>query len=297
MPDYLVRATAGEGQILAIATQTTGLVQAAKELHNTSPTATAALGRVLTGAAMMAATLKEGQGITVRILGNGPLGSIVAVARPGEVKGYVMEPGVDLPLKSDGKLDVGGAVGRGTLYVAKDLGLKEPYSGSVPLVSGEIGEDLAYYFTASEQKPSAVGLGVLLEPGGKVGAAGGYLLQLLPGAAEEIAVSLEKNIQAAGPVSSLILQEHTPEDILALLLKGFSLKVHERQPIKYNCGCSRERLKGILLALGPAELQKLLEEQGGAEAKCAFCSRVYRFSGEEVAELLATVPRRKQEGY
>ncbi|WP_141264178.1 Hsp33 family molecular chaperone HslO [Moorella sp. E308F] len=294
MKDYLVRATAGEGQILAIAAQTTLLVQEAKDLHNTSPTATAALGRVLTGAALMAATLKEGQSITVRILGDGPLGSIVAVARPGTVKGYVAEPGVDLPLRHDGKLDVGRAVGRGMMYVAKDLGLKEPYNGSVPLVSGEIGEDLAYYFTASEQKPSAVGLGVLVEPGGKVGAAGGYLLQLLPGSAEGTAATLEKNIEAAGPVSRLIARGHTPEDILALLLKGFSLKIHERRPLHYACDCSRERLQDILLALGPGELQKLLEEQGGAEARCAFCSRTYRFSREEVAELLAALPGQEE---
>jgi len=287
MKDYLVRATAAEGQILALVAKSTDLVEEARNLHQTSPTATAALGRVLTGAALMAATLKEGQSLTVRVLGDGPLGSIIAVARPGVVKGYVAEPKAEVPLKPEGKLDVGRAVGRGTLYITKDLGLKEPYNGSVPLVSGEIAEDLAYYYTASEQKPSAVGLGVLVEPDGKVRAAGGYLLQLLPGVREEVAERLEDNIKEAGPVSQLVDRGDKPEDILALLLKGFAIKIHERLPLSFACDCSREKLEEILMALGEKELEKLVEEQGQAEARCAFCNRVYRFSREEVAELLA----------
>lgn len=289
MSDYLVRATAGGGQILAIVARTTELVEEARKMHATSPTATAALGRALTGAILMAATLKDGQSLTLHVRGEGPLGGIVAVAVPGKVKGYVGEPETDLPLRSDGKLDVGRAVGKGTLDVVKDLGLKEPYRGSVPLVSGEIGEDLAYYFTVSEQKPSAVGLGVLVEPDGKVRGAGGYLLQLLPGAEEEIAAALEKNIAALGPVSAPFAQGETPEAILNLLLKDFDYKIHERQPVSYACDCSRERLQDILLALGKEELQKLLEEQGGAEARCAFCNRVYRFTKEEVSGLIAQV--------
>ncbi|MGI9952388.1 Hsp33 family molecular chaperone HslO [Moorellaceae bacterium AZ2] len=293
MEDYLVRATAGEG-VLALVARTTDLVERARNLHNTSPTATAALGRLLTGAALMSATLKEGQSVTLRITGDGPLGSLVAVARPGRVKGYVGEPQVDLPLKGEGKLDVGRAVGRGTLYVVKDLGLKEPYVGSVELVSGEIGEDLAYYFSSSEQKPSAVGLGVRVEPGGKVGAAGGYLLQLLPGAQEGIAEALENNVREAGAVSRLLAQGLTPEDILRLLLQGLSFKMHEYQPLQFACECSRERLREILLALGEEELERLLAEQGGAEAVCAFCNRVYRFGRDEVEELvkLSRLPRR-----
>ncbi|MGB9858531.1 MAG: Hsp33 family molecular chaperone HslO [Moorellaceae bacterium] len=286
MSDYLVRATAAEGEILALAARTTDLVQEARNLHRTSPVATAALGRVLTGAALMAATLKDGHSLTLRVEGDGPLGSIVAVARPGAVKGYVAEPQVDLPLKARGKLDVGRAVGKGWLYVIKDLGLKEPYVGSVELVSGEIGEDLAYYFTASEQKPSAVGLGVMVEPDGRVGAAGGYLVQVLPEASQELAEALEKNIKEAGAVSRLISQGATPEDILYLLLKGYSFKIHQRDPLKFTCDCSRERLRNILLALGPEELKQLLAEQGGAEAKCAFCNRTYWFDRGEVAELL-----------
>lgn len=286
MNDYLVRATAEEGQIFALVARTSDLVEEARTLHNTSPVATAALGRVLTGAALMAASLKDGHRLTLRIEGDGPLGSIVATAIPGAVKGYVAEPQVDLPLKAKGKLDVGRAVGKGSLYIIKDLGLKEPYVGSVELVSGEIGEDLAYYFTASEQKPSAVGLGVLVEPEGKVEAAGGYLLQLLPGASNELAEALEKNIKEAGAVSRLISLGYTPEDILALLLRGFSFKIHERQPLKFACDCSRDRLREILLALGPKELEQLLTEQGGAEAKCAFCNRTYWFNREEVAKLL-----------
>ncbi|MBE3580530.1 MAG: Hsp33 family molecular chaperone HslO [Thermoanaerobacteraceae bacterium] len=285
MEDYLVRATGEEG-VLALVARTTALVEMARQLHNTYPTATAALGRLLTGGALMAATLKEGQSVTLRIRGDGPLGSLVAVARPGKVKGYVEEPQVDLPLRGDGKLDVGRAVGRGTLYVVKDLGLKEPYVGSVELVSGEIGEDLAHYFASSEQKPSAVGIGVRVEPGGKVGAAGGFLVQLLPGAREDLAELLENNIRAAGAVSSLLARGLSPEDILHLLLKGLSFKVHEGKPLRWACDCSRRRLREILVALGPEELERILVEQGEAEAVCAFCSRVYRFGRDEVEELV-----------
>lgn len=287
MEDYLVRATAAEGQILALVARSTGLVEEARNLHQTSPTATAALGRVLTGAALMAATLKEGQSLTVRVLGDGPLGSIIAVARPGVVKGYVAEPQAEVPLKPEGKLDVGRAVGQGVLYLTKDLGLKEPYNGSVPLLSGEIAEDLAYYFTVSEQKPSAVGLGVLVEPDGRVRAAGGYLLQLLPDAREEVAEILEGNIKDVGPVSQLVAKGDRPEEILALLLKGFPFKIHERLPLHFACDCSREKLEEILMALGEKELEKLLEEKGVVEAKCAFCNQTYRFSQEEVARVLA----------
>ncbi|HBT47042.1 MAG TPA: Hsp33 family molecular chaperone HslO [Peptococcaceae bacterium] len=285
MGDYLIRAT-GEGGVLALVARTTDLVERARQLHRTSPTATAALGRLLTGGALMAATLKEGQSLTLRINGDGPLGSLVVVARPGKIKGYVGEPQVELPLREDGKLDVGRAVGRGTLYVVKDLGLKEPYVGSVELVSGEIGEDLAHYFVSSEQKPSAVGVGVRVEPEGKVGAAGGFLVQLLPGAGEAVAELLENNLREAGPVSSLLAGGLSPEDIAHLLLKGLSFKVYERQPLRWACDCSRERLREVLLALGPQELERILVERGEAEATCAFCSRVYRFDRDEVEELL-----------
>lgn len=285
--DYLVRATAEEGRILALVARSTELVEQARRLHDTLPTATAALGRVLTAAALMGATLKQGQSVTLRVLGDGPLGGIVATARGGAVKGYVGEPRVDLPLSADGKLDVGAAVGKGVLCVTKDLGLREPYNGSVPLVSGEIGKDLAYYFATSEQTPSAVALGVLVGPAGEVKAAGGYLMQLLPGADEEMAARLEKNVQATGPVSRLVAAACTPEDTLAMLLDGFTVKLHERRFFRFACDCSRERLREILLALGPEELAKLLAEQGGAEARCGFCNRVYRFGPEELAALLA----------
>jgi len=285
--DYLVRATAEDGRILALVARSTKLVEEARRLHNTSPTATAALGRVLTAAALMGATLKERQSLTLRVVGDGPLGAIVATARDGAVRGYVSEPQVYLPLDAAGKLDVGAAVGKGILYVTKDLGLREPYNGSVPLVSGEIGKDLAYYFTASEQTPSAVALGVLVGPTGAVKAAGGYLLQLLPGADEEMAARLEGNVRATGPVSRLVARAFSPEDILATLLEGFDVQIHERQFFRFACDCSRERLREILLALGPEELEQLLAEQGGAEATCAFCNQVYRFSAEELAELVA----------
>lgn len=285
--DYLVRATAEDGRILAFVARSTELVEEARRLHNTSPTATAALGRVLTAAALMGASLKERQSLTLRVVGDGPLRAIVATARGGAVRGYVGEPQVDLPLNAAGKLDVGAAVGKGVLYVTKDLGLREPYNGSVPLVSGEIGKDLAYYFAKSEQTPSAVALGVLVGPAGAVKAAGGYLVQLLPGAGDGMAARLEENVQATGPVSRLVSRACTPEDILAALLDGFDVQIHERHFFRFACDCSRERVREILLALGPEELEKLLVEQGGAEATCAFCNQVYRFGEGELAELVA----------
>ncbi|MEW5762698.1 MAG: Hsp33 family molecular chaperone HslO [Bacillota bacterium] len=293
--DYLVRATAEGGRILALVARSTELVREGQRLHGTSPTATAAFGRVLTAAALMGATLKDRQSLTLRVLGDGPLGGIVATVREMRIKGYVREPFVDLPLNDAGKLDVAGAVGKGTLYVTRDLGLREPYNGSVPLVSGEIGKDLAHYFRYSEQTPAAVALGVLVGPDAGVRAAGGYILQLLPGAGEETAARLEANIGATGPVSRLIDRACTPEDILAMLLDGFSPRVEARQAFRFACDCSRERLREILVALGREELEELLAEQGGAEARCAFCNRVYRFGRDELAELveLAADRRRK----
>ncbi|WP_088554531.1 Hsp33 family molecular chaperone HslO, partial [Calderihabitans maritimus] len=243
----------------------------------------------------MAMDLKGDDILTIRIMGNGPLGAIVVVANAkGEVKGYVQDPTVHLPPRADKKLDVGGAVGNtGMLYVTKDLGLKEPYTGSVQLVSGEIAEDLAYYFYDSEQRPSSVALGVLVEKDHSVRAAGGLIIQLMPGAQEEIIERLEKNLKNLESVSSLIDQGRKPEELLALTLDGFNIKIHQKQAVKFACNCSRERLEEILLSLGHAELKSMLEEQGQAEVRCHFCNRTYHFSRAEIVQLLKELEEKK----
>lgn len=291
--DYLVRATAAEGKILALVARSTDMVREANRLHGTTPTATAALGRVVTAAALMGATLKEKQSLTLRFKGDGPAGSIVATVKDMRIKGYINEPLIDLPLRSPGKLNVAAAVGKGMLYVTKDLGLREPYNGNVPLVSGEIAEDIAYYFTVSEQIPAAVGLGVLVGPGDNM-SAGGYIIQLLPGGEEDLASQIEANVRAVGSVSHLIAQGCTPENLLDMLLGSFSPVVHARQTFCFACDCSRERLKGVLLALGRKELEEMLTEQGGAEARCGFCTQVYKISREELAELIEVARQGKE---
>ncbi|MGO0122166.1 Hsp33 family molecular chaperone HslO [Desulfothermobacter acidiphilus] len=293
--DYLVRAVAGQGQILALAARSSELVQNAKSLHGTSFTATAALGRLLTAAALMGAMLKDRQTLTIRVEGDGPAGMMVATVRDGKIKGYIQEPHVYLPLNATGKLDVAQAVGEGKLYVVKDLGLREPYHGCVPLVSGEIGKDLAYYFTVSEQTPAAVGLGVLLDAEGEVRAAGGYIVQLLPGVEEAVASQLEANVAAVGSVSRLLAEGCTPEDLIERLLQGFSPTILARQSFAFACDCSRERLAEVLMLLGREELEALLVEQGQVEARCGFCNQVYRFSREELEELIRRAPPARSE--
>lgn len=288
MADYCLKATAEKGSIRAFVSTTSQLVDEARRRHGTSPTATAALGRLLTAAAMMGVTLKGEDTLTLRILGDGPLGALVATANAGGlVRGYVQEPRVHLPSKSPGKLDVGSAVGKnGFLHVTKDLGLKEPYTGSVPLVSGEIAEDLTYYFAVSEQTPTSVALGVLVEPDNSVRAAGGFIVQVMPGCQENLVDQLEKNIGVLPPVSQLILNGEQPEDILARLFQGFEFTIHERQPLKFFCNCSKERMERALISLGPKELQEMIEEQGEAELTCHFCANKYYFSKEELQDIL-----------
>ena len=223
--DYLLRAVAEEGQVLALVARSTELVREAHRIHGTSPTATAALGRLLTAGVLMGATLREDQSLTLRLVGDGPAGNMIVTVKDMKIKGYIREPHVYIPLKAPGKLDVSGAVGKGMLYVTKDLGWGEPYQGCVPLVSGEIGEDIAYYFAVSEQTPAAVGLGVLLDAGEEVKAAGGYFLLILPGCSEKVISQLEANIKGMGPISGLFSKGVTPEEVVDMLLYGIKLSL------------------------------------------------------------------------
>ncbi|HEX2987618.1 MAG TPA: Hsp33 family molecular chaperone HslO [Chloroflexota bacterium] len=285
--DYLVRTMAADGQIRAFCCRTTNLSEEAHLRHGTLPTATAALGRVLTGAAMLGALLKREERVTLQLIGDGPLGSLVGEADAhGHVRGYVQNPEVHLPSTPAGKLDVAGAVGHnGNLYVLRDLGLKEPYRGSVSLVSGEIAEDLTYYFVRSEQTPSAVALGVLVETTNSVRAAGGYLLQLMPGADPHLGRELEEIVRRTAPASTLIDQGQTPEAILSDLLGSLGVGEMTHQPLVYQCRCSRERLSRALVTLGPTELSELAGEPAGAELICRFCGAKYQFSPDDLRAL------------
>lgn len=287
--DYLVRATAADGQVRALCCLTTQLCEEARLRHQTAPTATAALGRVLSGAAILGALLKREERVTLQVIGDGPLGSAVAEADAhGRVRGYVRNPEAHLPPTPQGKLDVAGVVGRqGHLYVLREHGLKEPYRGSVELVSGEIADDLTYYFVRSEQTPSAMALGVLVEVDHSVRAAGGYLLQLMPGADPGLAGELEKAVADVGAVSALVDSGKSPEQILNALLGPLGVVELGRLPLSYQCRCDRDRLTRALIALGPAELDELAKEATGAELVCRFCGARYQFPPDELSALAA----------
>ncbi|MCL6449814.1 MAG: Hsp33 family molecular chaperone HslO [Acetobacteraceae bacterium] len=288
MGDYLVRATAEGGAVRVLAALTTRLVEEARRRHGTWPTATAALGRAITAAALLGATLKGRQTVTLRVLGDGPVGGIVADADAwGRVRGYLKNPQVDLPLKPHGKLDVGGAVGRrGFLHVVRDYGLKEPYAGSCPLVTGEIAEDLTAYFARSEQTPSAVGLGVLVGKGGRVRAAGGFVVQLLAGAPDSLAARVEAAVQRVSSVSGLIEAVRNPVGLASRVLEGFTLRVLGRRRLRFSCRCSRAKTRELLVVLGLEELRELYRTRRGAEMVCRFCGRAYRFSGRHLLQLM-----------
>ena len=291
MSDQLIRAISQDGLIKVSAVSTRDLTERARQIHKTLPVATAALGRLLAGASMMGNALKEeAASLTLQIKGGGPLGTLLAVSdHEGNVRGTVENPAVDIPLREDGKLDVGEAVGnQGTLTVIRDLRMKEPYVGSVGLLWGEIAEDIALYFVESEQIPTACGLGVLVDRDQSVLSAGGYLVQLLPGAEEETAERLEASLRAAGPVTELLKADPDPEALLRAALPGLALEVLEKRPIAYRCDCSRERMERALLSLGRQELRSMIDEQGGAELTCRFCDNVQRFSREELEALLAS---------
>ena len=289
MSDQLVRAISKDGYVKAVAVSTRELTERARQIHRTLPVATAALGRTLAAASMMGNALKgDGASVTLQIKGDGPLGRILAVSdNEGNVRGTVDNPSVDIPLRPDGKLDVGSAVGMdGTLTVIRDLNMKEPYVGSVGLLGGEIAEDLAAYFVESEQIPTACGLGVLVDRDQSVLVSGGYLIQLLPGASEDIITMVEGGIYAAGSVTELLKEDSDPESLLRRVMSDFDLEILEKSPIEYRCYCSRDRMERALISLGPEQLQSLIEEQGSAELCCQFCDNVQNFTKEQLESLL-----------
>lgn len=287
--DYISRATAADGQIRAFAAYTKDIVEKARSIHNTSPVATAALGRTLTAGVMMGCMMKGDRDVlTILVKGDGPIGGITVTAdSKGGVKGYVNNPEVLIHAKENGKLDVGGAVGRGILTVIRDLGLKEPYTGQVDLVSGELGEDFTYYFTVSEQTPSSVGLGVLLNKDNFVEEAGGFIIQLMPGTQDAVIDVLEKNLAGVNSVTNMLKSGMTPEDIIDKLLRGLDPEILERNDnIAYRCNCSEERMAKALISLGRKELASLAEGNEPIELNCQFCGTSYSFSPDEVKEML-----------
>ena len=286
--DQIVRAIAKNAPVKAMAISARDMVERARAIHDCWPVAAAALGRLLMAASMMGAAMKEEAGaVTLRVKGGGPLGALTAVSDSrGNVRGYVQNPAVDVPRKAKGKLDVGTAVGcNGELTVIRDLGLKEPYIGSVQLVGGEIAEDVAAYFVESEQVPTACALGVLIAPSQTVQAAGGYLIQLLPGADETVVSAVERGVARLGAVSARLDAGTDPLGLLREVLGEFDLEVLETSPIEYRCYCTRERVSRALISLGRAELDALIKEQGGAELTCQFCDEVYRFNAQELGTL------------
>ncbi|MGN0250558.1 MAG: Hsp33 family molecular chaperone HslO [Oliverpabstia sp.] len=288
MSDYIVRATAADNQIRAFAATTKELVEYARNAHNTSPVATAALGRLLTGGAMMGVMMKGDKDVlTLQIKCSGPIGGLTVTAdSKGNVKGYVNNPDVILPANEKGKLDVGKALDLGILSVIKDMGLKEPYVGQVELKTGEIGDDLTYYFASSEQVPSAVGLGVLMEKNNTVRQAGGFIIQLMPFAEEKVIAQLEKNLAEVNSVTELLDQGLTPEMILEKLLGNLGLEINEKTETRFYCNCDKVRVGKVLISIGAKELQDMIDEGKEVELNCHFCNTNYTFSVEELKELL-----------
>lgn len=288
MRDYIVRAVAAESQIRAFAAVTTETVETARKHHNTSPVATAALGRLLTGGAMMGVMMKgEKDLLTLQIKGDGSINGITVTAdSKGRVKGYVGNPSAILPANAIGKLDVAGIVGNGILNVIKDLGMKEPYSGQVALQTGEIAEDLTYYFAVSEQVPSAVGLGVLMNKDNTVKVSGGFIVQVMPFASEETISRLEKNVQKVKSVTALLDEGHTPESLLEQVLEGFDIEINDTVPTEFYCNCSKNRVEKALISIGRKELNSLIQEGKEVELNCHFCNTDYVFQVEELKELL-----------
>ncbi len=292
MSDYIVRATAAHTQIRAFAASTTGLVEEARQRHQTSPVATAALGRLLTGGVMMGSMMKNPTDLlTLQVQCGGPIGGMTVTADSlGRVKGYVNNPDVMLPPKN-GKLDVGGALGPGFLTVIKDMGLKEPYSGQIMLQTGEIAEDLTYYFATSEQVPSSVGLGVLMEVNNTVRCAGGFIVQVMPFIEDVVLEKLEANIQKIQSVTAMLDNGHTPEDMLSQVLDGLEMEITDTLPAEFYCNCSKERTGKAIISVGKKEIQSMIDDGEPIEVKCHFCNSAYQFSVEELREMLKKAVR------
>ena len=287
MKDYIVRATAADNQIRAFAATTTQVVEIARQHHNTSPVATAALGRLLTAGAMMGSMMKNDTDmLTLQIRGDGPIQGITVTADShANVKGYVGNPDVVLPPKN-GKLDVGGAVGIGLLQVIKDMGLKEPYSGQTIMVSSEIAEDLTYYFANSEQVPSSVGLGVLMEKNNTVRCDGGFIIQLMPFAEEKTISQLEENLKNVTSVTALLDQGYIPEQLLETLLGNLGLEITDTVPTQFYCNCSKERVEQAVVSIGRKEIQEMIDDGEDIEVKCHFCNTAYRYTVDELKNII-----------
>ncbi len=287
MSDYIVRGTAANDQIRFFASTTRELVEHARKLHNSSPVMTAALGRLLTAGGMMGCMLKGSKDtLTLQIKGDGPARGMTVVAdASANVKGYSIEPQVILPANAQGKLDVGGALGKGTLSVIKDMGLKEPYSGQVDLQTGEVGDDLTYYFAVSEQIPSSVGLGVLMNKDNTVACAGGFIIQLMPFATDEAINTLEANLSQVHSVTNLLRAGLTPEQMIQHILKGLDPEFSDTLPTAYVCGCSRDKVERMLISLGKKELQSIIDDDKDITVNCEFCGKNYTFMPDEIRAL------------
>jgi len=287
MGDYLVKSLAYNGQVRAYAVRTTETVSEAQKRHQTWPTASAALGRAMTAGVMLGSMLKGEEKLTIKIEGGGPIGVIIVDSNSkGEVRGYVTNPQTHFELNQYGKLDVARAVGTsGTLSIVKDLGLREHFSGQVPLVSGELGEDFTYYLVSSEQVPSSVGVGVLVNPDNSILAAGGFIIQLMPGTDDQTVTEIESHLSQIEPISKLIQKGLTPEQILEEVLGRDNVKIIDKMPVQFNCQCSKERIANAIVSLGVDEIQAMIDEDGKAEAQCHFCNETYLFTKEELEEL------------
>ena len=293
--DYMIRATAADAQVRAFAVTSRDLVEYAREAHDLSPVASAALGRTMSAALMMADMLKGPQDLlTIKIDGDGPIGGILVTAdNAGGVKGYVENPSVDLPSKTEGHLDVGGAVGRGTLTVIRDMGMKDPYVGQTAIQTGEIAEDITYYYAVSEQIPSSVGLGVLVNRREKkILQAGGFIVQLMPFAEEETIAKLEKNLAAIDSVTEMLSSGDTPETMLGKVLDGLGPVVTAKDPVEFRCSCGKERYERALVLLGRDEVQKIVDDGEPVEIKCQFCGKKYRFSPDELKAVLSKTEKK-----